>query len=331
MKDNITIDDLVKLEDYFYRSRVAGRAVDITEINDIGERYNLNYHDLRYIGSSFHRGLRHSLKVLARYDMQLELKVKETEEVGNQDIQTKVIQYLRSPDIETFIWLMRHASFDELKDYMGQSVTDIEVYRWIMQYRDFRYLYFMSNEVVSKGLRNINRKTTLSRLIYSESTDVFIDVLNTLKGVYAQTDYQSGHVLSNLYKITYIHWMLGSVHLQTKCHKYLFETGFRRGDFYFAKLDVLLDDSGLIYLEDMMVKYFNYNKYGIQLLLNARQPMKTKYKNLYKILDKHYNYLRDRGLIEDDYLTQEVDKKQHDGFFRYLGDLRDEYINTKRV
>ena len=331
MNDNMTIDDLLTLEDYFYRPRVAGRDVDITEINAIGERYNLNYNDLSYIGRSFNRGLHYTIKVLYRYGMHLELKVEETVEVGNQDIKSKVIQYLRSSDIETFIWLMRNASFDELKDYMGQSVTDIEVYRWIMKYRDFRYLYFMSQKVISKGLRNVNRKATLAHLIYSEPTDVFKDVLNTLKEVYPQTVYPSDHTIPNLYKITYIHWMQGTLQLQTKRHKYLFETGFRRDDFYFAKLDVLLDESGLIYLEDMMVKYFNYNKYGIQLLLNARQPMQTKYKNLYKILGTHYNYLMGKGLIEEDYLTQEVDKEQHYGFFRYLGDLRDEYINTKRI
>lgn len=331
MKDNITLDDLLKLEDYFYSYRVSGRGVDITEINAIGERYNLNDHDLRYIGMSFHRGLNYTIKVLYQYGMHLELKVEEPVEVGNQDIKSKVIQYFRRPDIETFIWLMRHAKFDELKDYMGQSVTDIEVYRWIIKYRDFRYLYFMSQTVISKGLRNVNRKATLAHLIYSETTDVFKDVLNTLKEVEPQTAYPSDHTVPNLYKITYIHWMQGSLHLQTKRQKYLFETGFRRDDFYFAQLDVLLDESGLIYLEDMMVKYFNYHKYGIQLLLNARQKIQTKYKNLHKILETHYNYLMDKGLIEEDYLTQEVDKEQHYGFLRYLGELRDEYINTKRI
>lgn len=331
MNDNITIDDLLKIEDYFYGYRLSGRAADITEINAIGERYSLNYNDLRYIGRSFNRGLHNAIKVLARYGMRLELKVEESVEVGNQDIKTKVIEYLRSSDIETFIWLMRHASFDELKNYMGQSVTDIEVYRWIMKYRDFRYLYFMSQTVISKGLRNVNRKSTLAQLIYSENTDVFKDVLKSLKEVYPQTVYQSGHVIPDLYKITYIHWMQGSLQLQTKRHKYLFETGFRRDDFYFAQLDVLLDESGLIYLEDMMVKYFNYNKYGIQLLLNARQQIQTKYKYLHGILETHYNYLMGKGLIEEDYLTQEVDKEQHYGFFRYLGELRDEYINTKRI
>lgn len=331
MKDNMTIDDLLTLEDYFYGYMVGGREVDITEINAIGDRYKLNYHDLRYIGSSFHRGLHYSIKVLARYDMQLELKVTKTVEVGNQDIKTKVIQYLRNSDIETFIWLMRHASFDELKNYMGHSVTDIEVYRWIIKYRDFRYLYFMSNEVISKGLRNVTRKIPLAQLIYSENPDLFKDILNTLKEVYPQTAYPSYHVIPNLYKIAYIHWMQGSVQLQTKRQKYLFETGFRRDDFYFTQLDMLLDERGLIYLEDMMVKYFNYNKYGIQLLLNASQHIQFKYHYLHEILETHYHYLKGKGLIEEDYLTQEVDKKQHDGFFRYLGELRDEYINTKRV
>ena len=125
--------------------------------------------------------------------------------------------------------------------------------------------------------------------------------------------------------------MQGTLQLQTKRQKYLFETGFRRDDFYFAQLDVLLDESGLIYIEDMMVKYFNYNKYGIQLLLNARQQIQTKYKYLHEILETHYTYLKGKGLIEEDYLTQEVDKEQHDVFFRYLGDLRDEHINIKRI
>lgn len=331
MKDNMTIDDLLKLEDYFYAYRVSGRGVDITEINAIGERYNLNDHDLRYIGMSFHRGLNYTIKVLYQYGMQLELKVEEPVEVGNQDIKAKVIQYFRSPDIETFIWLMRHASFDELKNYMGQTVTDIEVYRWIIKYRDFRYLYFMSNEVISKGLRNVTRKTPLAQLIYSETPDVIKDILNTLKEVYPQTAYPSNHVIPNLYKIAYIQWMQGSVQLQTKRQNYLFETGFRRDDFYFTQLDMLLDESGIIYLEDMMVKYFNYHQYGIQLLLNARQHIQTKYKNLHKILETHYNYLMGKGLIEEDYLIQEVGKKQHDGFFRYLGELRDEHTRIKRV